>query len=66
MTLIVIVRDEQTGDEETQRVAEGDYVIVCHDPCYLHGVQTHRNGTHVLTVKGRTVSGREVKEIRGH
>jgi hypothetical protein len=53
VSLRVTVTDEQTGDADEAVVQDGDYIIVCADPCYLHGVQAHGNGTHVLTVKGR-------------
>lgn len=54
MTLRVTVLDEQTGDTETQTVADGDYLLITVDPCYLHHTAAYANGTHVLTVKGRT------------
>jgi hypothetical protein len=50
----VTVVDEQTGEEETLIVADGDYLLTVVDPCYLDHTQAHANGTHVLTVKGRT------------
>lgn len=30
---------------------------VCMNPCHLAGVQTHANGTHVITVKGHAPRG---------
>jgi hypothetical protein len=54
MTLRVTVVDVETGDEETQEVAQGDYVLVCHEPCHLDYVQTFKTGTVQLTIKGRT------------
>jgi hypothetical protein len=53
VSLRVTVVDEQTGESDSQVVADGDYVIVTAEPCYVDGVQAYRNGTHVLTVKGR-------------
>lgn len=53
MSLRVTVTDEQTGDTDMAIVPEGDYLLVAHDPCFLHHTQVHANGTHVLTIKGR-------------
>lgn len=57
MSLLVTVRDEQTGDTDTTHVPDGDYLILVTDPARVH-IQAHANGTHVLTVKGRTAGGR--------
>ena len=54
MSVRVTVVDEQTGQEETQVVADGDYLLIVTEPAYLSYTQAHANGTHVLTVKGRT------------
>lgn len=55
MTLRVTVTDVETGDTDSCDVAQGDYLLICHDPCYLDSTQVPGNGsTHVLTVKGRT------------
>lgn len=54
MTLKVTVTDVETGDVGETEVPTGDYLLICHDPCYLAGTIAHQNGTHVLTVKGRT------------
>jgi len=48
----VTVYDEQTGQEKTVTIQDGDYLLTCVEPCYLAHVQAHKNGTHVLTVKG--------------
>ena len=53
MSIRVTVVDEQTGDTETVRVADGDYLLTVVDPCYLDHTQAFGNGTHVLTIKGR-------------
>lgn len=53
MTLNVTVVDEQTGDTDTVQVPEGDYLLICHEPCHLAHTTAQANGTHVLTVKGR-------------
>ena len=56
MSVRVTVVDEQTGQEETLVVADGDYLLIVTAPAYLHHTQVFANGTHVLTVKGRTAS----------
>lgn len=54
MSLTVTVVDEQTGETATQRVADGDYLLIVTAPAWLSGIQTYRHGaTHVLTIKGR-------------
>jgi hypothetical protein len=53
VTLRVTVTDLETGDRETTEVAEGDCLLVCHEPCYLHHTSAYANGTHVVTIKGR-------------
>ncbi len=55
MSLKVTVVDEQTGDTDSCTVADGDYVLICAEPCYLDRTTAHANGTHVATIKGRTV-----------
>lgn len=53
MTLRVTVTDVETGDSDSAEVVEGDYLLICHKPCYEHGVQTYpTKGTHVITIKG--------------
>jgi len=53
MTLRVTVTDVEIGDTDTVEVPEGDYLLVCHEPCHLHHTNAYANGTHVLTIKGR-------------
>jgi hypothetical protein len=54
MSVTVSVRDEQTGEIETQRVEDGDYLVIVTAPAYIGHVQTHRMGrTHVVTIKDR-------------
>ena len=53
MSLHVTVQDEQTREVETVRVPDGEYFLLVTEPCHLHHVQAHANGTHVLTIKGR-------------
>jgi hypothetical protein len=51
MSVRVTVVDEQTGDTETKRVPDGDYLLIVVEPCHLAHTQAHLNGTHVLTIK---------------
>lgn len=53
MTLRIIVTDIDTGESDTAEIAEGDYLLITHKPCYEASVQTYpTTGTHVLTIKG--------------
>jgi hypothetical protein len=55
MTLRVTVTDVETGDTDTAEVPEGDYLLICHEPCHLTYTSVYpTTGTHVLTIKGRT------------
>jgi len=59
MTLHVTVTDVEIGDTDTVEVPEGDYLLVCHEPCHLHHTNAYANGTHVThhqRPKGRTVT----------
>ena len=47
------VVDEQTGESDETTVADGDYLLICVEPCHLEHTQASANGTHVLTIKGR-------------
>jgi len=47
----VTVTDPDSGEVLAERVVENDYVILTAGNRYVDGVQTHANGTHVLTVK---------------
>ncbi len=59
MSLTVTVVDNETGDTRTAHVADGDYVLICADPCYRASVEAHGSGeTHVMTVKGRRPQNR--------
>jgi hypothetical protein len=55
VSLRVTVVDEQTGETETQRIPDGDYLLIAVAPCYLSGVQSWgaAGQTHVLTIKDR-------------
>lgn len=53
----VVVTDTNTGETDERIVPDGDYVIICAEPCHLASVQAYpMKGTHVLTVKGKTSS----------
>lgn len=53
MTLRVTVTDIETGDTDSAEVVEGDYLLICHAPCYQDSVQAYpTKGTHVITIKG--------------
>lgn len=55
MSLRVTVVDEQSGDTETKVVPDGDYLLICTEPCHVHYVNAYpKTGTHVVTIKGRT------------
>lgn len=51
--LRVTVSDAETGEKLDEKVIVNDYVLVCAGTAVLAHTQTHANGTHVLTVKGR-------------
>lgn len=54
MSLSVTVVDDQTGETQTGKVPDGDYMILVTAPAYVSGIQTYpMAGTHVITVKGR-------------
>lgn len=60
MSLRVTVVDEQTGQSDAVRVEDGDYVLITAAPCYRASVVAYpKSGTHVITVKGRTVAAPE-------
>lgn len=49
----VHVTDLETGDTDEAIVPTGDYLIIAVEPA-RYEVQAHQNGTHIITVKGRT------------
>ena len=52
MSLTVTVLDEQTGETETQRIADGNYLVITTAPCYVDGYQAYpTRGTVVVTIK---------------
>lgn len=52
MTIRVSVEDLETGDKDTADVPMNDYFLIATGTC-TYSVQTYKNGTHVITVKGR-------------
>lgn len=52
--LKITVEDLEEGGSQTVMVPAGDYFILTTHPCYVDGTQIYKNGTHVITVKGRT------------
>ena len=60
MSLTVTAHDNETGEEQTAQVPDGDYLIVCTDPA-TYSIQAHGNGTHVITVKRPRPQPKEVK-----
>lgn len=52
MAIEVTVRDTETGDTETQTIAN-DYVLVTAGTCWIAHIQVSGPGTHTITVKGR-------------
>lgn len=52
MSLTITVTDDQTGDTQTVSIPEGEYFLVCHEPCHLSSTAAYSTGTHLLTIKG--------------
>lgn len=56
MTVRVTCVDEETGEEDTKVIQNGDYMLITVDPCFEAHIAVYPStGTHVITVKGRTV-----------
>jgi hypothetical protein len=51
--IFVSATDPETGDEHTELIEPGCYVVIPVEPMYLAHTQVHRNGTVVLTLKRR-------------
>jgi hypothetical protein len=49
----VTVEDLIDGTTDTVEIPAGEYVVLATEPCHVDRVQTHANGTHVVTIKGR-------------
>lgn len=52
--LRVTVEDLETGETQTVDVPAGDYFMLTTTPAYVAHTNVFANGTHVITVKGRT------------
>lgn len=50
----ITVEDLETGEKQTRDMPSGDYFILTTEPAYVAHTNTFANGTHVITVKGRT------------
>jgi hypothetical protein len=50
----VTVEDLETGEREEKVVPPGEYLLLTVEPCHLHYTSAFANGTHIITVKGRT------------
>lgn len=54
MSIKVRVTDEQTGDTAERTVPDGDYIVICTEPCEIGDIRMFRGGTHVVVIRGRT------------
>lgn len=52
--LRVTVEDLETGEKQTVDVPSGDYFMLTTAPAYVAHTNVFANGTHVVTIKGRT------------
>lgn len=52
-TFSVTATDLKTSDSQTGEINEGDFILVCSEPLYLHTVDRYENGTVQLTLKVR-------------
>ncbi len=53
-TLRVTVEDLETGEKATRDVPAGEYMMLVTAPAYVAHTNVFKNGTHVVTIKGRT------------
>lgn len=53
MAIKLTIEDTDAGTVEHLVVEPNDYQIITAGSCYLAHSQVFRNGTHVLTIKGR-------------
>lgn len=54
MSVTVTVRDDETGEVREAKVPDGEFFILCTEPAHVEHMNTFKNGTCVITVKGRT------------
>ena len=52
--LRVMVEDLETGEKDEKVIPPGEYILTTVEPCHLASSVAYANGTHVLTIKGRT------------
>ena len=52
--LRITVEDLEAGEKQSRDLPGGDYFLVTTEPAYVDGIQAYKNGTHVVTIKGRT------------
>jgi hypothetical protein len=50
----VTVEDLKTGEKQTRDVPPGDYMLLTTEPAHVAHINAFANGTHVVTIKGRT------------
>ena len=50
----VEVTDLKTGDRDSAVLPPGEYLVLTTEPCHIANTQAHGNGTHIITIKGRT------------
>lgn len=53
----VTVEDLSTGEKRSMDVAEGDYMLIPFEPCYLNHVQRSANGTVQVSLKNHRPGG---------
>ena len=52
--LRITVEDLATGEKQSRDLPSGDYFMLTTEPAYVDGIQTFKNGTTVITIKGST------------
>ena len=50
----ITVEDLETGETQTRDVPPGDYALLTTEPAHVAHINAFANGTHVVTIKGRT------------
>lgn len=49
----ITVMDLETGETQTRELPLGDYFLLTTEPAYTAHINAFKNGTHVITIKGR-------------
>ena len=44
----------KTGEKQTRELPSGDYFLLTTAPAWVNGIRVYKNGTHIVTIKGRT------------